>query len=215
MKLYRFEYSCYARKAQMALDLVGARYEVVDVPFGDRSELVQTTGGYVQVPVLVGDDGTVIVDSRRICEALLERPGGDRLAPAPWQAAVWAYADWCDGPLEDVVFRLASPGVRRRFARAVDRALYTFIKERKYGTGCVEEWERSASELTRRAQRMLAPTAATLARQPYIVGDAPTLADAALYGQCAMLAVAEPALPQALAASLGPWMQRLEAATAR
>lgn len=27
MRLFRFDYSCYARKAQMALDLCGADYE--------------------------------------------------------------------------------------------------------------------------------------------------------------------------------------------
>lgn len=64
LKLYRFPYSCYARKVQCVLDLMGAQYETIDVPFGDRTELAELTGGYIQVPVLVMDDGTVIKDSR-------------------------------------------------------------------------------------------------------------------------------------------------------
>ena len=47
MKLYRFEYSCFARKVQMVLDLLGLRYDLVEVPFGDRTELVELTKGYV------------------------------------------------------------------------------------------------------------------------------------------------------------------------
>src|SRR6478736_4468170 len=55
MKLYRFRYSPYARKVQMLLDLIGARYELVEVPYGDRNEIARVTGGYIYVPVLVGD----------------------------------------------------------------------------------------------------------------------------------------------------------------
>ena len=131
-KLYRFEYSCYARKAQCVLDLMGVPYQVVDVPFGDRSELVELTGGYVQVPVLVTGDGRVIKDSRNICLALTATPEGAWLVSETLSGPVWAYADWCDAPLEDVMFRIATPQIRQTFPRAADRALFTFIKERKH-----------------------------------------------------------------------------------
>ncbi len=210
MQLYRFDYSCYARKVQMALDLLAKRYVVVDVPFGDRSELVAVTGGYVQVPVLVDDAGVVRVDSRTICTYLAESDGGRSLVPSPWEGPIWAYADWCDGPLEDVLFRLASPGLRVRFERAADRALFTFIKERKFGRGCVDEWARQAPALGQHARELLQPTVRTLEQQPFVFGARPTLADAALYGQWAMLAVADRALPAALSPVLSTWAARLE-----
>jgi len=215
MKLYRFEYSCFARKAQIVLDLLGLRYDVVEVPFGDRTELVALTNGYVQVPVLVDDAGEVTVDSRAICEELLRREGADRLVPSPLQGPIWAYADWIDGPFEDVAFRIAAPGIRRRFARPADAAMFVFIKERKFGRGCVKEWERNAGELIAGARAMLAPTVQTLGQQPFIFGTRPTLADAALYGQCAMLRGADAAMPAALAPALGEWMERVEAAAHR
>src|SRR4051794_13440641 len=101
MKLYRFHYSPYARKVQMLLDLLHRKYELVEVSYRDRSELAQVTGGYIYVPVLVGDDGRVTVESRRICEVLLTGAAAEKLVPAPFQGAIWAYADFCDGPLED------------------------------------------------------------------------------------------------------------------
>jgi glutathione S-transferase len=212
MKLYRFEYSCYARKAQMLLDLLGVPYDIVDVPYGDRSELAALTGRYIQVPVLADDAGQVTIDSRAICVALLQGEQAERLTPSPWQGPIWAYADWCDGPLEDVLFRLASPGIRRRFERIADRALFTFIKERKFGRGCVEQWQQSTGELVSQARALLAPTAQTLARQPFLFGEQPTLADAALYGQLAMIRFADTDLPAALASVLPEWMARLESA---
>ena len=39
----------------MLLDLIGANYQVIDVPYGDRTELAELSGGYIQVPVLVTD----------------------------------------------------------------------------------------------------------------------------------------------------------------
>ena len=48
MKLYRFDYSCYARKVQMVLDLLGLRYDAVDVPYGDRA------GDTRRLPAAVG-----------------------------------------------------------------------------------------------------------------------------------------------------------------
>ena len=214
MKLYRFAYSCYARKAQMVLDLLGLRYDVVDVPFGDRTELATLTGGYIQVPVLVDAAGTVTVDSRAICERLLQGEAAARLVPSPWEGPIWAYADWCDGPLEDVMFRIAAPHVAQSFTRPADSALFIFIKERKFGRGCVAEWERSASELISRARNLLLPTIRTLTRQPFIFGEHPTLADAALYGQCAMLSI-DAAMPAALAPALRDWMNRVDAAAQR
>jgi glutathione S-transferase len=213
MKLYRFRYSPFARKVQAVLDLLGLEYDCIEVPFGDRSELARVSGG-VMVPVLV-DGERVVPDSRSICEHLLL--GSDnaaraaKLTPSPLEGPIWAYADFCDGPLEDMLFRVASPGVRDRWDKPEDRAMYVFIKERKFGAGCVDAWEREQNALIARARRLLAPTLKTLAATPFLFGQAPTLADAALYGNCAMLAEADGSLLPRVAEGLVPFMHRVEA----
>jgi len=215
MKLYRFRYSPYARKVQMLLELAGHAYELVEVPYGDRTELATLTGGYIYVPVLVTNDDRVIVESRDICEALLVGSVAARLVPPPLQGPIWAYADFCDGPLEDVLFRVASPAVRDAWDRPSDRALYVLIKERKFGAGCVNAWERDRDELLAKAKRLLAPTLATLSERPFLFGERPTLADAALYGNCAMLEETDPELLERVSKELGGFMRRLESARAR
>jgi glutathione S-transferase len=210
MKLYRFRYSPYARKVQMLLDLIGARYELVDVPYGDRNEIARVTGGYIYVPVLVGDDGKVVTDSRDICEHLLVGEAGARLVPAPLEGPIWAYADFADGPLEDVLFRIASPGVRDAWPSPGERALYVLIKERKFGAGCVDAWQRDQSSLIGKAKRLLAPTLQTLGARPFLFGEAPPRADAALYGLCKMLEEADTRLLPRVAEPLVPYVRRLE-----
>jgi len=207
MKLYRFEHSNYCHKVQMALDLLGRRYELVEVPYGDRAELLSVSGG-LRVPVLVLEGGEVVADSRRICARLVAGEGGERLVPPALAGPIWAYADFCDGALEDVVFRLASPGIRRRLSTVADRALFTLVKERRYGEGCLEAWERDQASLADRAREALAPTLETLQRVPFVFGDAPTLADAALYGQLAMLRIAGGEVRR-LGKELVGWMERL------
>jgi glutathione S-transferase len=196
----------------MLLDLTAQRYELVEVPYSDRTELAKLTGGYIYVPVLLADDGTVTVESRDICEKILAGEAGERLVPAPFQGPIWAYHDYVDGPLEDVLFRLASPAIRDAWKSPSDRALYVLIKERKFGAGCVTAWEKNRDELVARAQRLLAPTFATLDAQGFLFGKTPTLADAALYGNCAMLEEGSPELLNRVSPRLSAFMRRLEEA---
>ena len=209
MQLYGFRYSPYARKISAALDLVRAPYTWIEVPYSDRDALATLTGGYIHVPVLQRDDGQVICDSRRIAEHLTRDPTiAATLVPAPLDGPIWAYHDWCDGPLEDVLFRVASPLIRDQWQRPGERALYVLIKERKFGPGCVDEWQTRRDELLARANALLAPTERTLRAQPFLFGAAPTLADAALSGQFAMLEAADPALLRRFPAALGDWLGR-------
>ncbi|HEX2731216.1 MAG TPA: glutathione S-transferase family protein [Polyangiaceae bacterium] len=209
MKLYRLSYSPYARKVQMLLDLAGQAYELVEVRYGDRGALAALTGGYIYVPVLETDDGKVIVESRAICEHILQGEVRTRLTPAPLQGPIWAYADFADGPLEDVLFRLASPIIHAAWSDPWEQALYALIKERKFGAGCLQQWRAARPELLARARSLLAPTLATLRQVPFLFGEKPTLADAALYGNLAMLAVDRAALTS-LGEELIGYMARLE-----
>ncbi|HMI83422.1 MAG TPA: glutathione S-transferase family protein [Polyangiaceae bacterium] len=210
MKLYRLRYSPYAVKVQMVLDLLPAHYEIVDVPYGKRDELAALTGGYIQVPVLVDDTGAVTVESRAICEKLLAGPAGKRLVPAPLEGPIWAYADFADNVLEDVMFRLASPAIRDTWTNPFERALYVFVKERKFGAGCVDAWQKDAEQLVRRTQHLLAPTLSTLEQSPFLFGAFPTLADAALYGECRMIEEGDKEFLPRIAPALPPYLRRLE-----
>jgi glutathione S-transferase len=211
MKLYRFHYSPFARKVQTVLDLLGLRYQVIEVQYAERSELATLTGGYVYVPVLVDDDGSVLMESRDICERLLARPGAQWLVPSPLEGPIWAYADFVDNVLEDIAFRIASPDVREQWPTPGERALYNLNKERKFGAGCVDLWRREREQLIAKLQRLLAPSFTTLQSRHFLFGDRPTLADAALHGQSLMLEAAHPELLARVAEPLAEHARRMQA----
>ncbi len=193
----------------MALDLCGLDYEVVDVPYGNREELATLTGGYIQVPVLEdGDD--VVFDSRKICERLAAAHPRAMVVDDATRGSVWAYGDWCDGELEDALFRIAVPDVRKRFTTAWERGLFVYIKERRYGAGCVDEWLAERSAWIDKSQRLLEPTIATLGARPFLFGSEATLADACLYGQLKMLEVADELLPGRISPTFVGYMRGLE-----
>jgi len=212
MKLYRFRYSPYARKVQMLLDLLRRPYELVEVSFGDRNELAKLTGGYIYVPVLVDDAGKVLCESRVICEELLSAAPGHSLVPSPFEGPIWAYQDFVDGPLEDVLFRISTPAVRDAWTTPFERALYVLVKERKFGAGCVDAWLADRPALIAKARHLLAPTLSTLEKSPFLFGQAPSLADAALYGLCAMLEEGDAALLPQVSPALVAYARRLEQA---
>jgi glutathione S-transferase len=212
MKLYRLRYSPYARKVQMLLDLLHRTYELIEVSYGDRNELAALTGGYIYVPVLVDDAGKVIHESRAICEELLDGPVASALVPSPFEGPIWAYHDFVDGPLEDVLFRISTPAVRDAWQTPFERALYVLVKERKFGAGCVDAWLRDRPALIQKARHLLAPTLSTLEKTPFLFGTTPTLADAALYGNCIMLEEAEPALLPQISPALVDYARRVERA---
>jgi glutathione S-transferase len=215
MKLYRFRYSPYARKVQAVLDLMGAKYDLVEVSYSERDELATLTGGYIYVPVLVDDGGVVLTESRAICQHLVSTPAGRKLVPSPLEGPIWGYHDFVDGPLEDVFFRIGSPAVRDAWPRPGERALYVLVKERKFGAGCVDAWARDRDVLITKARAMLEPTLQTLGARPFLFGDAPTLADTALYGLCAMLEEADKGLLPRVAEPLVGFARRIEAAARR
>lgn len=205
--LYRFPYSCYALKVQFLLDHLGLPYKVRDVPYTDRDELIEVTGGRVMVPAIL-HEGNVVVESRDIFQYLLTLSKND-LVPGGLEAAVWAYLDWTDSLLEDVLFRIASPGIAEQFAKPSERALFIFIKERKFGMGCVSEWQRTRKELIDRAKVLLAPTLETLSQSDYVIGNRLTIADVSLAGHLAMVEYADPTLLPAISPDLQLLLSRL------
>jgi glutathione S-transferase len=216
MRLFHFPTSTYSRKVQRCLELKGLAFELVEVPYLDRRELATLTGGYVMVPVLE-DAGRVVVDSPAITAYLDERYAPS-LRPGALAGAAMIFEQWADTTFEDVAFRIATPGAMERLVannggRADVAGMYRFGKERKFGAGCIEAWRDGEATLTAQLAQLSVPLVRALEAHPFLLGDAPTLADAAVWGPLATIEYVMPGWVRAKLAALADWYERV--ATAR
>jgi glutathione S-transferase len=214
MRLYQFRYSPYAAKVRLCLQLKRLPFDIVEVPYLDRRELMSVTGGSIQIPVLTDGD-KVLLESAHITGYLDERYAPS-LRPGTWEGPAVALEQWADSVLEDVAFRWAAPGIQDQIAdwnggRPDARAFFTVIKERKFGAGCVDSWRRSEHELASRCAELLAPMARTLEMRPFLLGDVPTVGDAAVWSQLYMVSVALPGRIEKVVPRMMDWYRRLEA----
>ncbi len=208
IRLHQFVHSPYAAKVRKCLELKGLAFEVVEVPYMDRRELVALTGG-ILVPA-IEDGGKGMAESARITAYLDERYAPS-LREDP-RAVVME--GWADNVLEDVAFRIASPGLQDRFAelqggRQDAAALFRLLKERKFGPGCIEAWRANQAALTGRLRELLEPIESAVAGGGFVLGGAPSLADAAIWGELWMLEVGLPGFVDRTLPGLSAWYRRV------
>jgi glutathione S-transferase len=182
-KLYQFLGSPFCAKARKLLAFKGVEFEVVEVDYLERKELV-VASGQVMVPALTLDSGETIVDSARIATRLEELFPEPTIFPSGWRGVHIALADYIDSQLEDAIYGVALADELAHYARqGADRAaLWRYIRERKYGAGFVDRTIANTTANWERARIALAPFEEQLAKSPFLTGRI-GLADFALYGQ--------------------------------
>jgi glutathione S-transferase len=187
MHLYQFATSPFCAKIRKLLDYKGIDYELIEVDYVERKELV-IASGQAMVPAVTLDHGEILVESENIAIALEQRYPEPTIFPAGWRGIHLALARYFDTELEDKLFRAAVPYELAHYRRqgAEHEALWRLIRERKYGSGFVERMLREHSANVERALQSLAPLEDSLADRAFLLGRI-GYADFALYGQLGYL----------------------------
>ena len=193
--LYQFATSPFCSKVRKILDYKGVDYQIVEVDYVERKELIAASG-QIMVPALRLEDvdgagaSESIVDSGRIAmrlEALVPEP---TILPARSRGLHLALTRYIDGEVEEALFCAAVPDEERYFARqGADRlAMFRFIRDRKYGAGFCDRMAREHEANMVRVREVLEPFEMALEHGAFLFGG-PGLADFALYGQLHFLAL--------------------------
>jgi glutathione S-transferase len=188
LKLYQFVSSPFCAKVRKILDYKGLDYEIIEVDYVERKELL-TASGQLMVPALTLAEGETIADSDRIAMRLEELYPEPTILPPDSRGLHIALAHYIDSEVEDVLFRVALPDEIDHYARAGgDRAaFFRLIRERKYGAGFCDRMVRDQSANWDRARTILAPLEEALTARAFLLGRI-GLADFSLYGQLYFLA---------------------------
>jgi len=196
--LYQFMTSPFCSKVRKILDYKGLDYQIVEVDYVERKELIAASG-QIMVPALrledvqSGGEGAAvetIVDSDRIAMRLEELCPEPTILPARSRGLHLALTRYVDSSVEEALFCAAVPDEEKYFAsQGADRlAMFRFIRERKYGVGFCERMEREHEANMVRVREVLAPFEMALEHGAFLLGG-PGLADFALYGQLHFLAL--------------------------
>ena len=187
-KLYQFVTNPFCAKVRKVLDFKDVDYEIVEVDYLERKELL-IASGQLMVPVLALASGETIVDSARIVRRLEELYPEPTLLPPSWSGMHQVLADYIDTQLEDVLFGASIPDKLAFFRRqGRDReALWRMVRDRRYGDGFVDRMITEHGAQQSRARQALLPFEQALAERAFLLGRI-GLADFALYGQLYSLA---------------------------
>ena len=187
-KLYQFLTSPFCAKVRKVLDFKDVDYEIVEVDYLERKELLMASG-QLMVPVLTLASGETIIDSARIVRRLEELYPEPTVLPSSWSGMHQVLADYIDTQLEDALFGASIPDKVAFFRRqGRDReALWRMVRERKYGAGFVDKMIAEHGVQQSRARQALLPFEQALADRAFLLGRI-GLADFALYGQLYSLA---------------------------
>ena len=198
--LYQFATSPFCSKVRKILDYKGVDYQIVEVDYVERKELIAASG-QIMVPALrlehlrgEGEGGEVetVIDSDRIAMRLEELCPEPTILPARSRGLHLALARYIDSAVEEALFCAAVPDEEKYFARqgADRRAMFRFIRDRKYGAGFCDRMEREHAANMVRVRDILEPFEMALEHGAFLLGG-PGLADFALYGQLHFLALTE------------------------
>jgi glutathione S-transferase len=199
-RLYQFLGSPFCAKVRKILDFKAIDYEVVEVDYLERRELLAASG-QIMVPALTLESGETIADSARIAERLEELYPEPTLLPPGWRGMHRVLADYIDNRLEEAIYGAAIPDELAYYrSQGKDReALWRLIRERKYGAGFVDRIVADHADSVRRATEALAPFEQALGERAFVLGRI-GLADFCLYGQlCYFSFTGEVKIPAELA----------------
>lgn len=206
--LHHFETSPFSEKVRRVLAYKRMPWKSVLVPpMLPKPDVVELTGGYRRTPFLqIGAD--VYCDTALVCELLERLCPQPSIYPAPVQGVARLLAHWADSTL----FWAAVAGPRnpaRLHGGMPDRA-QAFSEDRQAMFGAMKLLPRgdAAAAMACHVQAL----ADTLGGQPFLLGDAPTIADFAAYHPLWLTRMREPVGDDVLAstANLRDWMDRME-----
>lgn len=218
MILHHYPNSPFSEKVRLMMGLKGLRWGSVFAPdIAPKPDLVALTGGYRRIPVLqVGAD--IYCDTALIADVIEHVAPAPGLYPAQQRGLAHIVAQWADDKLFWAAMGYNFTGAAEMFKAQAPHEAAAAQRMQAFA----DDRSRMFVNMTRlrpadatSAYRSYLRRLATLLDdgQPYLLGDAPTVADLAAYAPLWFTRTRVPALAGILAAtpSITPWMDRVAA----
>jgi len=184
IELIQFPWSPFCIPIRRSLEFSGAKFKITNVPAQERDLVWKLTRQqYYGVPII--RDGAKVVfdptDDQQIIGKYLDHKLKLGLFPAERegvQSLLWRFID---SEIEGAAFRLNDIYYRENVP-AGDQLQYLRFKERKFGSGCIDQWKASKNDWLKKLEAGLVPFEHMLAHSEYLLGQRPLFVDFDLFG---------------------------------
>src|SRR5579885_1177269 len=182
-RLFQLYPDPHCAKVRKLLEFKGISYEVVELNYLDRGELLAASGR-IEVPALELPGGEVAAGSDWIVtrlEALFPDP---TVLPPRSRGLHLTLARYFESGLGDVLMRAAMPELLEYYRRQGEQTLAFFrmVQDGRHGAGFCDRMAAEREANLEQARELLAPLDEALSEQAFLLGRL-GLADFALYGQ--------------------------------
>lgn len=184
IEFFQFSFSPFCLPTRRILEFSGAKFKIINVPAQERSLVWKLTQGqYYGVPTL--RDGKKVIfddtDDQQIVAKYLDAKLKLGLFPATFegvQSILWRYIE---NDIEGATFRLNDIYYRENLP-ANQQLQYLRFKERKFGRGCIAQWQRDQKVWVKKLEIALRPFEQMLAHSEFLLGERPLFVDFDLFG---------------------------------
>jgi glutathione S-transferase len=184
IELVQFPFSPYCIPSRRILEYSGVKFKITNVPPQERTLVWKITKQkYYGVPVI--RDGTTVIfddtDDQQIVAKYLDQKLMLGLFPASHEGVQSILWRTIDNEIEGATFRLNDIYYRENLP-AAQQLQYLRFKERKFGRGCIDQWQVQQKEWLKKLETGLVPFEQMLAHSKYLLADRPLFVDFDLFG---------------------------------
>jgi glutathione S-transferase len=184
IELVQFPWSPFCIVQRRILEFSGAPFKIVNVPNTDRSLVWKLTRQrYYAVPII--KDGRNVVFEVSEHSQVIAKYLDDKLKLGLFpreldglQSIVWRCIE---NEIEGLGFKLNDIYWREFLPRA-EALAFLRHKERKFGRGCIDQWQAQQKDLLHRLEQRLVAFEEMVAHQPFLLGGQPRFVDFDLFG---------------------------------
>lgn len=211
--LHHYPTSPFSEKIRLILGHKGLAWKSVIIPrIMPKPDVLALTGGYRRTPFLqIGAD--IYCDTALICDVLEHHAPDPSLYPPKLKGAARVLAQWADSTLfwAAMGYNLSPKGAAALFAGQPPEAAQAFAADR--GAMRNNMTSLRPGDATSAYRSYLRRLASMLDGQPFLMGDAPCVADFAAYHSLWFSRVVNPAVAGILDATpdVLAWMDRMAA----
>jgi glutathione S-transferase len=184
IELIQFPWSSFCLVQKKILEYSGVKFRIINIPPTDRKLVWKITKQrYYKVPVI--KDGNVVVfetsDESQVIAKYVDSKLKLNLFPRPLdgvQSIIWRFIET---EVENITFKL-NDIYYEEFVPEKYRLDFIRFKERKYGTGCIQNWRINQIQLVRDLIKALLPFERMVTYRDYLLCEQPVFVDFDLLG---------------------------------